>query len=153
MADIHSYSFFNDNTFVNQERKALINLSSPPRGWANMKDCWTFTCTGLYQHILKFDNNRFTGSPIPFNLPKTFQAVANNKESVSDKAIPTCKLEDGWNASLCSNTDIALLVFDSQDSDRMDRNSQPIYVRNDELGFDNRLNAFMDHVWDGAYTG
>ena len=90
VADMHSYSFFNDNTFVNQERKALINLASPPRGWANMKDCWTFTCTGLYQHILKFDNNRFTGSPLPFNLPKTFQAVANNKESVSDKAIPTC---------------------------------------------------------------
>lgn len=35
----------------------------------------------------------------------------------------------------------------------MDRSSQPIYIQDEERGFNNRLNAYMDHAWDGAYTG
>lgn len=35
----------------------------------------------------------------------------------------------------------------------MDRSAQPIYIQDDERGFNNRLNAYMDTVWDGAYTG
>jgi len=53
------------------------------------------------------------------------------------------------------------MIFDSKDPDRMDRASQPIYIQNDELCrnhdgervcFNNRLNAYMDHCWDGFYT-
>jgi len=29
----------------------------------------------------------------------------------------------------------------------------PVYVYNDETGFNNTLNHQMDHVWDGFYTG
>ena len=43
-------------------------------------------------------------------------------------------------------------MFESQDADRMDRSAQPIYLRDEERGFDNRLNAYMDNCWDGAYT-
>ena len=36
----------------------------------------------------------------------------------------------------------------------MDRASQPIYImdNDDDRGFNNRLNAYMDKGWDGAYT-
>ena len=34
----------------------------------------------------------------------------------------------------------------------MDRASQPIWVKDEERGFSNRLNAYMDDCWDGAYT-
>jgi len=53
------------------------------------------------------------------------------------------------------------MIFDSKDPDRMDRASQPIYIKNDDLCrnqdgesvcFHNRLNAYMDHCWDGFYT-
>jgi len=56
---------------------------------------------------------------------------------------------------------IGVMIFDSRDADRMDRASQPIYVQNEELCrtfegeevcFNNRLNAYMDHCWDGFYT-
>ena len=44
------------------------------------------------------------------------------------------------------------------DPDKMDRALQPIYVDGQNVeGADsdiaNKLNAFMDHVWDGFYTG
>lgn len=45
-----------------------------------------------------------------------------------------------------------MLLFESQDADRMDRSAQPIYLQDDERGFNNRLNAYMDTCWDGAYT-
>ena len=34
----------------------------------------------------------------------------------------------------------------------MDRAVHPVYIQNEDLGFNNRLNAFMDHSWDGFYT-
>ena len=30
---------------------------------------------------------------------------------------------------------------------------QPIYVKKQGTGMENNLNAMMDHVWDGFYTG
>jgi len=53
---------------------------------------------------------------------------------------------------MCQNDNLGVLLFESQDADRMDRSAQPLYIRDDESGFDNRLNAYMDHCWDGAYT-
>lgn len=58
------------------------------------------------------------------------------------------------------------MLIDSLDSDRMTRNQQPIYIQNkqnenpqeelpwdiDPNVYDNRLNAYMDHCWDGMYT-
>lgn len=45
------------------------------------------------------------------------------------------------------------MLFESQDGDRMDRSAQPIYIQDPDRGYNNRLNAYMDHAWDGAYTG
>jgi len=54
-------------------------------------------------------------------------------------------------------THLAVLSFESLDSDKWDRSSQPIWVNSTDSeenpSFSNKLNAFMDHVWDGFYTG
>ena len=93
-----------------------------------------------------------------------------------------CEKKDRWNAYICENKQLGVLLFESQDADRMDRSSQPLYIMDDDKydncydfcddsvnkllnlntiagnfrkseTFNNRLNAFMDHTWDGAYTG
>lgn len=46
-----------------------------------------------------------------------------------------------------------MLVFESLDPDTMDRSIQPINILNEETGFNNTVNSYMDHVWDGFYTG
>jgi len=30
---------------------------------------------------------------------------------------------------------------------------QPIYIKKEGTGMENNLNAMMDHVWDGFYSG
>lgn len=79
--------------------------------------------------------------------------TSNNKESVSTQVVDKCSKKSYWNAFICDSNDLGMLLFESQDADRMDRSSQPIYIREEETGFNNRLNAYMDHSWDGAYTG
>ena len=56
------------------------------------------------------------------------------------------------NGYLCVNDDMGILQFESQDADRMDRSMQPIYLERDGTEMSNKLNAFMDHQWDGFYT-
>ena len=34
----------------------------------------------------------------------------------------------------------------------MDRSAQPIYIQDLERGFNNRLNAYRDSSWSGAYS-
>jgi len=45
------------------------------------------------------------------------------------------------------------LLFESLDGDKRDRMVTPIYVENAAVRTSNKLNTFMDHVWDGFYTG
>lgn len=60
---------------------------------------------------------------------------------------------DMWNGYLCKNRNIGMLLFESLDSDTYDRSIQPINILNEQTGFNNTLNSYMDHVWDGFYTG
>lgn len=46
-----------------------------------------------------------------------------------------------------------MLLFESEDADARDRGMQPIYVQMQGTEMNSKLNAFMDHVWDGFYTG
>jgi len=58
-------------------------------------------------------------------------------------------------AIFLDTTHLAQITFESLDSDKRDRSSQPIWVNSTDADsdFSNKLNAFMDHVWDGFYTG
>jgi hypothetical protein len=54
---------------------------------------------------------------------------------------------------MCNNKYLGVLRFLSLDADYMDRLVSPIFVINEERGFNNKLNSMMDHVWDGFYAG
>jgi len=62
------------------------------------------------------------------------------------------KVQD-WNAWHCDSEFINNLLFESLDGDTSDRSVQPVYIESEETGSRNKLNSFMDHVWDGFYTG
>lgn len=84
----------------------------------------------------------------------------------------TCKPKPEWNAYLCNNRNLGILLFESEDADSWDRSVQPVYVNlntdikvmriwNDFVDGETKveglsftkLNSYMDHVWDGFYTG
>jgi len=85
-------------------------------------------------------------------VPSRFTIISDNKESVSAQVLQGCEYERLWNAWECSLENIGVMIFDNLDPDRWDRALHPVYIRNADLGFDNRLNSYMDHCWDGFYT-
>ena len=47
-----------------------------------------------------------------------------------------------------------MLIFESLDADKEERNMAPVAISSSTMtSFANVLNAMMDHVWDGFYTG
>jgi hypothetical protein len=165
-ADYVPFSQFFDPIFTDLDKDSLAFIPNPPQGWANPTDCVDFTCTGLYNVAILLENPRYNGNNIP-NLPtRTYEIISNNIESTSAQAIPNCDYQEGWNAWLCTGDKVGVMIIDSRDADRMDRASQPLYIQNENLCrnfededgevekvcFDNRLNAYMDHCWDGFYT-
>ena len=68
-------------------------------------------------------------------------------------ALSSCELKPAWGGYQCRDRSISIIQFESLDDDKFDRSIRPIFIRNDEIGFNNTLNSMMDHVWDGFYTG
>lgn len=142
--------------FSNVAKDALTYFHKPKAAWINWEDCGIeFTCTGLYNGVYKFIQTQYVTGGI--GLPNTFDVVSNNLESTSVQAFNSrCSLYEPWNAWLCDNS-FGIMMFDSLDEDRMDRNVAPVHIRNPDLCnsdgecFDNRLNSFMDNCWDGFY--
>ena len=102
---------------------------------------------------MNFKNTKLKGANQPRvrkGMNSEFSLVSNNPKAV--KAFKDCKLESTWNVYYCAQNNIGLLYFDSLDADTWDRSVQPITIT-DEKGYSNVLNSFMDHVWDGFYTG
>lgn len=58
-----------------------------------------------------------------------------------------------WSAAYCQNRNLGILLFESLDSDTEDRTVQPVLITNEGTGYVNKVNSFMDHMWDGFYTG
>lgn len=46
-----------------------------------------------------------------------------------------------------------MLVFENDDWDALDRTLAPIYVKQVGTEISSKVNAYMDHVWDGFYAG
>ena len=44
-------------------------------------------------------------------------------------------------------------MFENLDEDAWDRAVQPVFLLNYNRGFNNTINAMMDHIWDTFYTG
>jgi hypothetical protein len=83
-------------------------------------------------------------------LSADFQVIADNNGFAP--AIPECKRISQWNAYACHNDNLGQLIFESLDADKMSRSSQPVYMIKEGTRMMNKLNAFMDHCWDGFYT-
>ena len=80
-----------------------------------------------------------------------FQIVANNPNFTPYAA--DCELVEDWNAYYCENTDLGVLLFESLDGDKESRSYTPLTLNNLFIQQTSILNQFMDHIWDGFYTG
>lgn len=92
----------------------------------------------------------FTGNQ-PSDIPANFQMIADNPGFAP--YVPDCNRREDNNLWICQQPDMGLLVFESLDADNRDRSMQPIYVQMQGTEMNSKLNSFMDHVWDGFYSG
>lgn len=132
-------------------------LMDPPPGWINLTDCVDFDCTGPENMMLSFrDGLTQSGTTSISELPSLpFDIISDNPGY--NTAMTTCTRQLTWNANVCTGDDKVMLVFESLDADKMDRSVQPVYLTQPDTPNNNdlkvKLNSFMDHVWDGFYTG
>lgn len=100
---------------------------------------------------MDFENTQFVGIDRPRKTDSNF-VIASDVPSAT-KAYQNCATMTEWNVAHCLNDRIGVLLFESLDADTMDRTIQPITLTSDETGYSNKVNSFMDHIWDGFYTG
>lgn len=100
--------------------------------------------------LADFRNTVFNGLR-PIYAKTNFQLIADNAGFAP--YVPDCTRLVENNAYICEQRYLSTLMFESEDSDRMDRSLQPVYVQMQGTQMNNKLNAYMDHVWDGFYTG
>lgn len=121
-------NIFMDNVFDECDQEFFAYMPDPKRGWANIGDCGNFPCTAPFQALWQFYRNKFTnpGSKISQSLDGDFQIIADN--SGFGPHIDNCDRIERWNAFLCRTKNFGILSFESNDPDKMDRSSQPIYL-------------------------
>ena len=59
--DYTPYAELTGLTFDNVAREAVTYIQDPPQSWANLSDCVEFTCTGMYNIVMHFDQTSATG--------------------------------------------------------------------------------------------
>ena len=156
-SDLVPMQIFTDSTFDNVHNDALARLMDPNPAWRNEDDCGLlFTCTGPYNFAFKFYNATARGLNIPdinriTSAGTSFQIIPDNPQATN--WIFGCSRVASWNANLCYNENIGQLLFESLDPDTEDRSIVPISLLGQGTNeFNNTLNSFMDHCWDGHYT-
>lgn len=66
---------------------------------------------------------------------------------------PDCTKVEAINGHLCTNNDLGILVWESQDPDSIDRSVQPVNIDfNQDATKTNKLNSYMDHNCDSFYN-
>jgi hypothetical protein len=133
------------------EDSALAYLFDPPSSWAGIANCGNFPCTAPSNVLIQFERTTFAGSIKPSRTDSTFQIVPNNPANTGK--FSNCKFKKPWNAYYCNNENLGILLFESLDNDKKNRMITPIYVESHNTTSVNKLNTFMDHIWDGFYTG
>jgi hypothetical protein len=150
-ADYTPMHKFKNTSIRNVQQDAVIFIEDPDPGWANPTDCGNWPCTAPSNVVLKFDGTSFVGSTRPSNAKSDFTIVSD--VATATNAYSDCETVRSWNAAFCQNSRIGVLLFESLDSDKRDRTVSPITLTSEETGYSNMVNTFMDHVWDGFYTG
>lgn len=143
--------YFNDCTFKNVDNSGWAFLEKPPTAWANVKDCGNFPCTAPNNLIFTFKGTKFEGETKPTTAVADFVIVPDDK--TVGGTYPSCDHFKDQQIYVCQINNIGMLQFENLDTDGWDRAIQPVYLRNKETGFENKLNAMMDHIWDTFYTG
>ena len=64
------HEFF-DTKFIDVEEGAMAHLLTPPPGWAIIKECGEFPCTGPLNALYSFKKTRFEGAT-PVDTNPTF---------------------------------------------------------------------------------
>jgi len=100
---IHIITFENTK-LTNVGTDALAYLMSPPRGWANPKDCVEFPCTAPLNVLFYFKGTQYSSNP-KFNYGSTFEVIANNK-GISPY-LKNCEIRPVMNAYICKNENLA----------------------------------------------
>jgi len=155
-ADHVPVNSFTGTKFENVHHDAIAQLNDPNPGWANGDDCGAFPCTAPHNAVIKFFGATASGENVPdIKLIQTtsganFQILPDNPEAVN--FVMSCSQQENWNANLCYNERVAQIMFESLDSDTEDRTISPINILGKDSSFNNTLNSFMDHCWDGHYT-
>lgn len=67
--------------------------------------------------------------------------------------VPNCEKWENMNLWTCNQDRLGILYFESEDPDTLDRSMQPIFSKLQGTTMNNKVNSYMDHVWDGFYTG
>lgn len=99
---------------------------------------------------MTFEGNTFTGSAKPTLRENFFQIVSDTNQVSS--TFNDCEVKEDWNAWICQNDYLGELTIIADDGDWEDRSVVPVYVTSSD-GSSNKLNAAMDHMWDGFYAG
>jgi hypothetical protein len=130
---------------------AVAYLTDPPEAWGNVKDCGLgFPCTAPKNVLFSFQNSIWQGTS-PSSTPSNFQVIHNNTGFAP--YIDSCVPQASWNGYLCQRPSLSILKFENRDADWMDRAIQPINITLGGTYMLNVLNAQMDHVLDGFYSG
>ena len=147
--------YFTNTVFEDVDTKSMAFFYDPPNKWAIVKDCGAFPCTAPNNILLTFTTTTYAGTTQPTATHADFQMIPDdpNVGGSVGSSWATCTANTDWQGYLCQDRSVGMLVFESLDSDTMDRSIQPIFILNEATGFNNTLNSMMDHVWDGFYTG
>jgi hypothetical protein len=143
-----------NNEFINVDDRAFGYFYDPPAKWANVKDCGEFPCSAPFNVLMQMKQTKFTGIQPTFGGGvdiDNFQLIADNPGFAP--YVPNCERREDNNMYICQQDDLGMLVWESLDADNRDRGMQPIHIAMEGTEMDNKVNAMMDHVWDGFYAG
>jgi hypothetical protein len=142
-----------ENEFIDVDDTAFGHFFDPPAGWANVKDCGEFPCTAPWNILMKMSDTIFSGNKPSWHAEATdnFQLIADNPGFAP--YVPNCNRLEENNMWICQQPDMGILVWESLDADNRDRTMAPVHLSKEGTEMDNKVNSFMDHVWDGFYAG
>lgn len=89
---------------------AFANLWDPPEKWAIIKDCGEWPCTAPLNLLYRFENSQFIGTKPSF-ASDSFQIISNN--TGFSPHVEGCTPMKKWNAYVCENEDLGVLLFES----------------------------------------
>jgi hypothetical protein len=112
--------------FTNVAQDALAYLMSPLAKWAATDDCGQFPCTAPNNVLIQFEKTLFAGGITPSRIEPDFQIISGIEEGSG--TFKGCSRVEEWNGYFCLNEDLAILLFESLDDDKLTRLLSPVTI-------------------------